>query len=94
MQAQHVKFRLGRDAQVVHVQVSLGGDLVRQFTSVEYTGRGGEAELYGLYFADAGQHLEHRQLVDHSRAGLPQLRGLPRARCRATARTPSGSATC
>ncbi|GAA4683996.1 Fe-S cluster assembly protein SufD [Phytohabitans rumicis] len=66
VQAQHVKFRLGRDARVTHIQVSLGGDLVRQFTSVDYTGRGGEAELYGLYFADAGQHLEHRQLVDHS----------------------------
>ncbi|MEV4756205.1 Fe-S cluster assembly protein SufD [Micromonospora sp. NPDC049559] len=66
VQAQHVKFRLGRDARVVHVQVALGGGLVRQFTSVDYTGRGGEAELYGLYFADAGQHLEHRQLVDHS----------------------------
>jgi Fe-S cluster assembly protein SufD len=66
VQAQHVKFRLGRDARVTHIQVTLGGDLVRQFTSVDYTGRGGEAELYGLYFADAGQHLEHRQLVDHS----------------------------
>jgi Fe-S cluster assembly protein SufD len=66
VQAQHLRIRLGRDATVVHVQVTLGGDLVRQFTSVEYTGRGGEAELYGLYFADAGQHLEHRQLVDHT----------------------------
>jgi Fe-S cluster assembly protein SufD len=66
VQAQHVRLRVGRDASVVHVQVALGGDLVRQFTSVEYTGRGGQAELYGLYFADAGQHLEHRQLVDHS----------------------------
>jgi len=66
VQAQHVKFRIGRDARVVHVQVALGGDVVRQYTSVEYAGRGGEAELYGLYFADAGQHLEHRQLVDHA----------------------------
>ena len=66
VQAQHLKFRLGRDAQVRHVQVSLGGDTVRQYTSVDYTGRGGEAELYGLYFADAGQHIEHRLLVDHS----------------------------
>jgi Fe-S cluster assembly protein SufD len=33
---------------------------------VDYAGRGGEAELYGLYFADARQHLEHRLLVDHS----------------------------
>jgi Fe-S cluster assembly protein SufD len=66
VQAQHVRFRLGRDAKVTHVQVALGGDLVRQYNSVEYTGRGGEAELYGLYFADAQQHLEHRLLVDHS----------------------------
>jgi Fe-S cluster assembly protein SufD len=66
VQAQHIKFRVGRDARVSHVQVSLGGSLLRQFTSVEYAGRGGEAELWGLYFADAGQHVEHRQLVDHS----------------------------
>lgn len=66
VQAQHIKVKLGRDAKILHVQVSLGGDLVRQFTSVDYTGRGGEAELYGLYFADGAQHIEHRLLVDHS----------------------------
>jgi Fe-S cluster assembly protein SufD len=66
VQAQHVRFRVGRDARVTHVQVALGGELVRQYTSVDYTGRGGEAELYGLYFADGHQHLEHRLLVDHS----------------------------
>jgi Fe-S cluster assembly protein SufD len=66
VQAQHVKFRVGKDARVQHLQVTLGGDLVRQFTSVEYAGRGGDAELWGLYFADSGQHHEHRQLVDHS----------------------------
>jgi len=71
VQAQHVKFRVGKDARAQHVQVSLGGDLVRQFISVEYAGRGGDAELWGLYFADAGQHLEHRQLVDH---GVPDCR--------------------
>jgi Fe-S cluster assembly protein SufD len=71
VQAQHVKFKVGRDARVSHVQVTLGGDLVRQFTSVEYAGRGGEAELWGLYFAGAGQHFEHRQLVDH---GMPDCR--------------------
>jgi Fe-S cluster assembly protein SufD len=66
VQAQHVRFRLGRDAKVTHVQVALGGDLVRQYTSVDYADRGGECEAYGLYFADAGQHLEHRLLVDHA----------------------------
>jgi Fe-S cluster assembly protein SufD len=71
VQAQHVKFRIGKDARVNHVQVALGGSLVRQFTSVEYAGRGGDAELWGLYFAGAGQHFEHRQLVDH---GVPDCR--------------------
>ncbi|MEV6524373.1 Fe-S cluster assembly protein SufD [Longispora sp. NPDC051575] len=66
VQAQHVKFRLGRDSKVTHVQVTLGGDLVRQYTSAEYTGRGGDFESFGLYFADAGQHQEHRLLVDHT----------------------------
>jgi Fe-S cluster assembly protein SufD len=66
VQAQHLKFRLGRDAKLTHVQVSLGGELVRQYVSVDYTERGGEAELYGLYFASAGQHFEHRLLVDHA----------------------------
>jgi Fe-S cluster assembly protein SufD len=71
VQAQHVKFRLGRDAHVTHIQVALGGNLVRQYTSVEYAGRGGECEAYGLYYAGAGQHLEHRLLVDH---GVPDCR--------------------
>nr|MBA3488440.1 SufD family Fe-S cluster assembly protein [Longispora sp. (in: high G+C Gram-positive bacteria)] len=72
VQAQHVKFRLGRDAHVTHVQVTLGGDLVRQYTTAEYTGRGGDFEAFGLYFASgdmpngSGQHQEHRLLVDHN----------------------------
>ena len=47
--------------------VTLGGDLVRLSPSVSYTGPGGDADLAGVYFVDAGQHLEHRLLVDHSR---------------------------
>jgi Fe-S cluster assembly protein SufD len=66
VQAQHLRIRVGRDAKVTHIQVTLGGDLVRQYTSVEYAGRGGDVEAYGLYFADAGQHQEHRLLVDHA----------------------------
>lgn len=66
VQAQHVRIRTGRDARVTHIQVTLGGDLVRQYISVGYAGRGGEVEAYGLYFADGDQHLEHRLLVDHA----------------------------
>lgn len=61
---QHI--RLGRDAQVRSSVISLGGDLVRMNASVEYSAPGGDAELLGLFFADDGQHHEHRVFVDHS----------------------------
>ena len=57
---------VGRDAHFRHIAVSLGGDLVRISPTVRYAGPGGDAELLGLYFADAGQHLEHRLFVDHA----------------------------
>jgi Fe-S cluster assembly protein SufD len=56
---------LGRDAKLRHTVVTLGGSVVRLAPSVRYDGPGGDAELTGLYFADAGQHLEHRLFVDH-----------------------------
>jgi Fe-S cluster assembly protein SufD len=62
----HHHARLGRDSVFRGFHVTLGGDLVRLSPSVSYTAPGGDAELLGLYFADAGQHLEHRLLVDHS----------------------------
>ncbi|OEU96890.1 Fe-S cluster assembly protein SufD [Streptomyces oceani] len=56
---------VGRDARFKSVVVTFGGDLVRLQPQVNYAGPGGEAELYGLYFTDNGQHQEHRLLVDH-----------------------------
>ncbi|NSC21006.1 Fe-S cluster assembly protein SufD [Streptomyces albus subsp. chlorinus] len=56
---------VGRDATFKSVVVTFGGDLVRLNPRVSYGGPGAEAELYGLYFTDAGQHQEHRLLVDH-----------------------------
>ena len=57
---------VGRDASYKHVAISFGGDVVRMDSNVSYRGAGGSAELFGLYFADAGQHLEHRLFVDHT----------------------------
>ena len=62
----HHHAQLGKDARLAHTAVSLGGSVVRLAPSVRYTGPGGDAELTGLYFADAGQHLEHRLFVDHA----------------------------
>ncbi|QBR94262.1 Fe-S cluster assembly protein SufD [Nocardioides euryhalodurans] len=58
--------RVGRDATVKHAALSFGGDLVRMHANVEYAGPGGSAELLGLYFADTGQHIEHRLFADHT----------------------------
>ena len=62
--AQHA--RLGKDAVLRHVAVTLGGELVRMAATVRFGAAGGDAELLGLYFADAGQHLESRLLIDHA----------------------------
>ena len=58
--------KLGRNAKLKHVVVSLGGDTVRVTPSVYFGAPGGSVELYGVYFADSKQHLEHRPFVDHS----------------------------
>ena len=57
---------VGRDATFKQVVVTLGGDLVRLVSNVQYSGTGGSADLYGVYFADETQHQEHRLWVDHA----------------------------
>jgi Fe-S cluster assembly protein SufD len=57
---------VGRDATFKQFVVTLGGDLVRLVSNVQYSGPGGRAELFGVYFADETQHQEHRLWVDHA----------------------------
>ena len=64
--AGQIAIRLGRDARIRSTQVSLGGRAIRLVETVDYAGPGGDAELIGVYFADAGQHIEHRLFVDHN----------------------------
>ena len=56
---------IGRDARLKHVVVSLGGSVVRVNPSTHLSSEGGDVELYGLYFADTGQHLEQQVFVNH-----------------------------
>ena len=60
------RMRLGRDAVLKHIVVSLGGEIVRVTSALDYAGPGGDAELVGAYFAHEAQHLEHRLFVDHN----------------------------
>lgn len=58
--------RIGRDATVQHIVVTLGGDLVRLVASAQYDGPGGNIDALGVFFTDAGQHHEHRLFMDHN----------------------------
>ena len=56
---------VSKDAQFTSYVVSVGGSVVRISPTVEFTGAGSFADLYGVYFATDGQHLEHRIHVNH-----------------------------
>ena len=64
--AGHIAALVGRDARLRTFTVTFGGESVRLVQTVGYAGPGGSADLFGLYFADAGQHFEHRSFVDHT----------------------------
>jgi Fe-S cluster assembly protein SufD len=57
---------LEKDSTFTSFVITVGGSVVRLLPTVEYRGEGSSAELFGLYFATAGQHLEHRIHVEHS----------------------------
>ncbi len=58
--------KLGRDARLRGSVVTLGGKVVRLNTSAAFAGEGARVDLFGLYFADSGQHQEHQLFVDHA----------------------------
>ena len=58
--------KLGRNSYLKHSVASFGGDLVRITPVTTFTGPGAEVEMNGVYFADAGQHIENRPFVDHA----------------------------
>ena len=58
--------KLARNSYLKHSVASFGGDLVRITPVTTFTGPGAEVEMNGVYFADAGQHIENRPFVDHA----------------------------
>jgi Fe-S cluster assembly protein SufD len=57
---------VGRDASYRHVNITLGGSIVRIVPTVRFAGPGGRAELLGVSFAGEGQHFESRLYIDHA----------------------------
>jgi Fe-S cluster assembly protein SufD len=58
--------KVGRDARLKSIVVTFGGGVVRIAPEATFTAPGGDVEMLGLYFADSGQHLEHRLFIDHA----------------------------
>ncbi|WP_125131750.1 Fe-S cluster assembly protein SufD [Microbacterium sp. 10M-3C3] len=57
--------RVDRDATLTHIVATLGGGVVRVNPSVELAGSGAAGRLYGLSFADSGQHFESQVYLHH-----------------------------
>lgn len=57
--------RVGKDARLKHIVISLGGSIVRVNPSTHLAEAGSDVEMLGVYFADAGQHLEQQVYVNH-----------------------------
>ena len=57
--------RIGKDAHLDHILVSLSGAIQRVNPSFLLAGNGSGVEALGVYFADRGRHVEHRVFVHH-----------------------------
>jgi Fe-S cluster assembly protein SufD len=57
---------LGADAELTVGYIDLGGRLIRNDVDVKLAERGARTELFGLFLAGAGQHIDDHILVDHA----------------------------
>ncbi len=57
--------RVGRDANYQQTEITLGGDTVYVRPDVWLDGRGGNAEMLGVYFPTGSEKVEHRSLIFH-----------------------------
>lgn len=60
------RIRVGENAVLRHSMVTLGGDVVRIRMDQDFAGPQGDLNMLGIYFADPGEHVEHRTMVVHN----------------------------
>ncbi|KFJ07275.1 FeS assembly protein SufD [Bifidobacterium thermophilum] len=60
------RIRVGAGATLRHSVVTLGGDVVRIRMDQDFGGAQGDLNMLGIYFADPGEHIEHRTMVVHN----------------------------
>ncbi len=57
---------IGKDADLRWIQVSWGSRLTKAFIDLDLQGKGGHAELLGIYFPTGRQHIDHQTMQIHS----------------------------
>ena len=60
--------RVDKDATLTHIVATLSGGVVRVNPNVELAGAGSEGKLFGVSFADPGEHLESQVYMHHKGA--------------------------
>ena len=60
------RIHVGEGGSLRHSVVTLGGDVVRIRMDQEFGGEQGDLNMLGIYFADPGEHIEHRTMVVHN----------------------------
>ena len=60
------RIHVGENASLRHSMVTLGGDVVRIRMDQDFGGPQGDLNMLGIYFADPGEHIEHRTMVVHN----------------------------
>lgn len=57
--------KIGRDASLKHIVVSLSGEVVRVNPSIHLSSPGANIDALGAYFASSHEHLEQQVYIDH-----------------------------
>ncbi|TCD55069.1 Fe-S cluster assembly protein SufD [Alloscardovia theropitheci] len=60
------RIHVGKGASLRHNVVTLGGQVVRIRMDQDFGGEQGEVNMLGIYFAEPGEHIEHRTMVVHN----------------------------
>ena len=66
MHTELVHSRLARDSRVTLGYVDLGGRLVRNDLSVDLAEPGAACDIFGVFLASRGQHVDNHTRIDHS----------------------------
>lgn len=62
----NIYFQLEADAKLSTNAISLNGGLIRNEANVLMNGRGGHADIMGVYLMDRNQHIDNQVFVDHA----------------------------